>query len=122
KVWRTGANGATTLTCGDEVTIGGKKIPAGKYGLLSIPGENEWTIIISKQTNVTSPSAYKESEDVVRLTARPEQLPFPIETFLITFGNIKPTSLDVSILWENSVVTFPVTTEIESKVMSQIEE
>src|SRR6187399_2438468 len=43
KVWRTGANGATTVTFGEDVTIGGKKVAAGKYGLLSIPGQTEWT-------------------------------------------------------------------------------
>ena len=49
KVWRTGANNATTITFGEDVTIGGKKVPRGKYGLLTIPGESEWTFIISKQ-------------------------------------------------------------------------
>src|SRR6516164_11046620 len=49
KVWRTGANSATTLTFGDDVTIGSTKIPAGKYGLLTIPGDDEWTIIITHQ-------------------------------------------------------------------------
>src|SRR5580700_9365125 len=47
KVWRTGANQATTIQFGDDVTIEGNKVPAGKYGLLTIPGENEWTIILS---------------------------------------------------------------------------
>src|SRR6188508_2376751 len=51
-VWRTGANSATTITFGDEVTIGGTKVPAGKYGLLTIPDKKSWTIIISKQTDV----------------------------------------------------------------------
>ncbi len=122
KVWRTGANAATTLTFGDEVTIGGKKIPAGKYGLLSIPGEKEWTIIISKQTNVTSPAAYKESEDVVRLTAPVEKMPYVFESFTIILEDIKPTSMLVSILWEDVAVTFPITTEIDAKIMTQIEE
>src|SRR6188474_2699893 len=67
KVWRTGANNATTITFGEEVMIGGKKVPAGKYGLLTIPGESEWTIIISKQTDVTSPADYKQDQDVVRI-------------------------------------------------------
>ncbi|HRX94518.1 MAG TPA: DUF2911 domain-containing protein, partial [Chitinophagaceae bacterium] len=65
KVWRTGANNATTITFGEEVMIGDKKVAAGTYGLLTIPEQNEWTVIISKQTDVTSPAAYKESEDVV---------------------------------------------------------
>src|SRR4249919_3617019 len=60
KVWRTGANNATTITFGDEVTIDGTKIPAGKYGLLTIPDKKTWIIIISKQTDVTNPSAYKQ--------------------------------------------------------------
>src|SRR6187401_311070 len=58
KVWRTGANLATTITFGEDVTIGGKKVAAGKYGLLSIPGQTEWTFIITKQLDVTSPAAY----------------------------------------------------------------
>src|SRR5579863_2832817 len=70
KVWRTGANSATTLTFGDDVTIGGTKIVAGKYGLLSIPGPQEWTFIITKQLDVTNPSAYKQDQDIVRIKAQ----------------------------------------------------
>src|SRR5687767_5090855 len=80
-VWRTGANNATTLTFGDEVTIGGTKIPAGKYGLLTIPDKKSWTIIISKQTDVTSPAAYKQESDVVRVQAKPESIKNKVETF-----------------------------------------
>src|SRR5688572_20256425 len=71
KVWRTGANQATTLTFADEVTIGGTKIPAGKYGLLTIPDKGSWTIILTKQLDVTSPAAYKQESDVVRVQAKP---------------------------------------------------
>jgi tetratricopeptide (TPR) repeat protein len=122
KVWRTGANSPTTITFGDEVTIGGKKVPAGKYGLLTIPGQQEWTIIISKSTEVSSPSAYKESDDVVRVKAKANELPFPVETFMITFDNIKPTSMDAILLWDRTAVSFPITTEIDSKVTAQIDQ
>jgi len=57
KVWRTGANSATTITFGDDVNFGGKAVKAGKYGLLTIPGQSEWTIILTKDLDVTSPSA-----------------------------------------------------------------
>src|SRR5271154_3142930 len=87
KVWRTGANTATTLTFGDDVVIGGTKIPAGKYGLLTIPDNKQWTIIITKQLDVTSPGAYKQDQDVVRVTAESRELPFPLETFTILFAN-----------------------------------
>src|ERR1700754_3431749 len=69
KVWRTGANSATTLNFGDDVTIAGTKIPAGTYGLLSIPDKDKWVLIISKQTDVTSPANYKQDQDVVRVSA-----------------------------------------------------
>lgn len=122
KVWRTGANAATTITFGEDVTINGKKVPAGKYGLLSIPGENEWTIIISKQTNVSSPAAYKQSEDLVRIQASVEKLPFAVETFMIFFDNIKPAAMDAVIAWENTLVSFPISADIDKNVMLQIDE
>ena len=122
KVWRTGANSPTTITFGDDVTIGGKKIPAGKYGLLTIPGKDEWTVIITKSTDVSSPSAYKEANDVVRVKVKPVELAFPIETFNIVFDNIKPTSMDAVILWDKTVVPFNITTEIDSKVTAQIDQ
>jgi hypothetical protein len=121
KVWRTGANSATTLTFVDPVTIGGTKIPAGKYGLLSIPGANEWTIIITHQLDVTNPAAYKADQDVVRVTAKPIELPFPIETFSILFANVTPSTCDLQLIWENTVVTLPITTDVDSKVMAQID-
>lgn len=122
KVWRTGANGATTITFGEDVTVGGKKVPAGKYGLLSIPGAKEWTIILSKQLNVTSPSAYKESEDLVRFTAKAETMPFSVESFMIVFDQIKPASMLASIIWDKTVVSFPITADIDSKITAQIDE
>jgi len=120
KVWRTGANNATTITFGEEVMIGGKKVPAGKYGLLTIPGESEWVIIISKQTNVTSPADYKQDQDVVRVTAKPEKVPFSIETFMINIDNIKSNSCEIAFGWDNVYTSFPVTADVESKVMEQI--
>lgn len=122
KVWRTGANQATTLTFGDDVTIGGTKIPAGKYGLLTIPEAGEWTIIISKQTDVTSPSAYEQDKDVVRLKVKAETLPFNVETFTIMFGNVLTNSCELQILWDNVYAVVPITTDVDSKVTAQIKE
>jgi len=121
-VWRTGANAATTIMFGDDVTIGDKKIPAGKYGLLTIPGENEWTVIITKQTDVTSPAAYKQDQDVVRVSVKPFQLPFSIETFTIGVGDITSDSCKLELMWDNVYVHVPITTDVDSKVMSQIKE
>ena len=120
KVWRTGANQATTLTFGEEVTIGGKKIAAGKYGLLSIPGNDNWILIITKQLDVTSPAAYKEESDVVRVNAKPVMLKDKVETFTMQFANIKLSTCDLNIMWENTAVTLPISSDVETKVMAQI--
>lgn len=122
KVWRTGANGATTLTFGDDVTIGGTKIPAGKYGLLTIPNAGEWTVIITKQTDVTSPAAYKQDQDVVRVTAQPVNLGFPVESFTILFGDVTSNSCNLQMIWDDIVVTVPITTDVDSKISAQIKD
>ncbi len=120
KVWRTGANQATTLTFGDSVIIGGTQIPPGKYGLLTIPGPEEWTIIITKQLDVTNPSAYKADQDIVRVQVRVQEFPYPVETFTILFSNITPSSCDLAIVWNNTLVALPIKTDIDSRIMAQI--
>jgi hypothetical protein len=122
KVWRTGANNATIVTFSDEVNIGGKKVPAGKYGLVTIPDKDKWTIILTKQLDVTSPSAYKPESDVVRVDVKPSRVDNKVESFTMQFANIKPTTLDLEILWENTAVALPITTDVETKVMAQIDQ
>lgn len=121
KVWRTGANQATTLTFGEEVMIGDKKVPAGKYGLVTIPEKDNWTIIITKQLDVTSPSAYKQDQDVVRVSAKPVMLPFSVETFTMTFDDVKSNSMNLGILWDKTMVNVPVKVDVDSKIMAQID-
>lgn len=120
-VWRTGANSATTIQFADEVIIGGKKVPAGKYGLLTIPNAGEWTVILTKQLDVTGPAAYKQDQDVVRVKAVPQDIPFPIETFTMMFNNVTSNSIDLMIVWDQTVVTLPIGMDVDSKVMAQID-
>lgn len=120
-LWRTGANAATTVSFGDTVMIGGTKVSPGKYGLLTIPGQTEWTVIISKSTNVTSADAYKQDEDVVRVKVAPVNLSNRVETFTIQVDNIKPTSCELQLMWDKTLVSFPVSTEIDARIMKDIE-
>lgn len=121
KVWRTGANAATTIAFGDDFTVNGVKVAKGKYGLLSIPGEREWTIIITKDLNVTGETAYKQENDVVRIKAKPVTLSYTVETFTIDINNIKPTEADIFLRWDRTEVSFKVKADIDEKVMSAIE-
>lgn len=120
-IWRTGANSATTLTFSDDVIIGGTTVPAGKYGLLTMPGAAEWTVIITKQLDVTSPSAYKKEMDVVRTVVPVQNLPFSIESFTIMFNNVRSNEIELVLLWDQTTVSLPIKQDIDSKVMAQIE-
>ena len=120
KVWRTGANQATTLTFSDSVIIGGTRLAPGKYGLLTIPDKNEWTFIVTKQLDVTSPNAYKQEMDVVRVKAKPETTKDVTESFTIQFDNVKPSTADINVMWDNLSVKLPIATEYDSRVVAQI--
>lgn len=122
KVWRTGANNATTITFGDDVTIGDAKVKAGKYGLISIPEKKNWTLIITKQLDVTSPAAYKQDQDVVRLEVKTMNMDESMETFTMQFANIKTNSCELHIMWDRTAVSLPITTDVETKVMAQIDQ
>ena len=121
KVWRTGANAATTLTFSEDVTIGGKEVKAGKYGLLTIPDAGKWTIIISKDVTVNQPTDYKAENDVVRVQADVVKTPFTIENFTINFADITGSRCNVDMMWENTYVQFAVTAGTDAKVMKQID-
>ncbi len=121
QVWRTGANSATTLSFGDTVTIGGVKVNPGKYGLLTIPGKEEWIVIISKSTSTTSAEDYKKEDDVVRVTVKPVALPSKVETFTINLANMTNTTCDISISWDKTRILVPVSTDIDGRIMKDIE-
>jgi hypothetical protein len=121
KVWRTGANNATTLTFTDTVMIGGTKVAPGKYGLVTIPEKDQWTIIITKQLDATSPTSYKQDQDVVRVNAKTAGTKDSYESFTMQFANVKSKSTDLQLMWENTMVSFPISTEYDSKIMADIE-
>ena len=120
-VWRTGANSATVIKFTDDVTMDGKKVPAGEYGLFSIPGEDEWTIIISKQPNQWGAYSYKESDDFLRFTVKTEHLAALTETMTLAFTNVTTTACDLQMMWEHSGFTIHLTTDIDARVMARID-
>ena len=121
EVWRTGANQPTKITFGEDVKIAGNDVPKGEYALYTIPGKDEWTIILSKNTALWGSMGYKQSDDLVRFKAKPTTLPFDVESFTILFANVKPQSLDVQLMWEKTSVSFTVNADINSRIMKQIE-
>ena len=120
KIWRTGANGATKITFGEDVKVGGIPVKSGSYAIYSVPNANEWEIIINKGANNSGLTGYKTEDDVARFKVKPMQLSMNIESFTIMLGNLTASSASVQILWENTAVEFPVVADIDSKIMAQI--
>lgn len=121
KLWRTGANSATTIEFGDEFMVNGVAFAKGKYGLVTIPKESEWEIILTKDLNVTSEQAFKPENVVTRFVVKTEKLNDVVETFTIDFTNIKSTSADVVLKWDQTQARFTVKAEIDAKIMTAIE-
>jgi len=120
-VWRTGANGATKVTFSDPVTIGDKTLAAGSYGLFTIPGENEWTVIFNTNSKGWGSFEYKETEDVVRVKVKPELTSNNTETFTMGVGNITPETATIYLKWAKTMVNIPIKTDIKSTIRKQVE-
>ncbi len=118
KVWRTGANDNTRLTFSEAVTIGGKQVAKGVYALHTIPGPQSWTIILNKKQGFGN--AYDASQDVHRFKVQARRTGLAYETFTIDFANFDKASADLRIMWENTLVSFKITTDVDKKVMGQI--
>ncbi len=121
KIWRTGANGATVIRFSEPVEIKGKKIDTGSYALYTIPGIDNWEIILNKGISNWGTSGYKESEDVARIKVEPMKMKSAVESFTMQFADIKAESCELHIMWEKTAVAIPITTSIKEKVRASIE-
>jgi len=120
ELWRTGANATTSLKFSDDVVIEGNKVVAGEYGLYTIPGQEEWTIILNKDLGWGT-GAYKEEDDAARFKVKPEKLANTFETLTIEFDHIRDNWAYVVVSWENTLIKFKIEFDVDSNVMGQIE-
>lgn len=121
KVWRTGANSATKLTFGEDVTIGGQPVAAGSYALYTIPGEKEWKIILNKGTGNWGTDGFDYKDDVATFTVPSHQLPITIQSFSISINNITINSCDIDLLWENTAIVIPVKADNDKRITDYLE-
>lgn len=122
EVWRTGANDATVISFTDAVTLDGNTVAPGEYALFTIPGKDEWTIILNKDTKQWGSYNYKESEDVLRFKVKAVSLKEKVETFTITFNEVMTSTAKLELLWGSTKVSINMTTDVDSKVMASIDE
>lgn len=103
KVWRTGANEATSFVTDADLVINKVIIPAGKYSLFTLPAESTWKLIINKQTGQAG-TRYDESQDQARIEMKKETLPSPVENFTIAFDRTAPDTCRMRLDWETTRV------------------
>jgi hypothetical protein len=108
KVWRTGANEATSFVTDADVMVGDVHVPAGKYTLYSIPGDKEWTVIINKQTGQWG-TEYKEDQDLGRTKVKAAKASAPVPQFTIAFDKANGKKTAMNMEWENTKVSVPIT-------------
>ena len=121
EVWRTGANEVTSITFDDPVKINGNELSAGTYGIHTIPGETEWQIIFSGDTEVDAGSQFDEKKEVLRIKSTPEEVPF-LERMTIVFTNTTDDKTTVNLLWENLEVSFDIQVNTGELVLSKARE
>jgi hypothetical protein len=122
KVWRLGANEATTIELSDSMIINGKSLAKGKYAMMAIPDEKEWIIIINSNANQWGAYSYSDKKDVMRFTVKAEKLKQTVETMSFAFEDINPEKSTLVFKWENSSFQFAIEQKADEIVMAQIKE
>jgi hypothetical protein len=112
QVWRTGANSATKISFSTAVTLEGKPVDAGTYELFTIPGRDEWTVILQKPKNQWGAYAYDAKNDYVRATVKPAWLTEPVETFTIEFNDLRDESATLQLTWEKTCVPVKIGVDV----------
>src|ERR1700685_2882166 len=119
QVWRAGANENTTVTFTDPITIEGQPLDKGTYGLHMIPGENQWTVIFSKMSTAWGSFSYKQDEDALRITVKPQTAEFH-DALTYDFDDVKPDSTVITLRWEKVAVPFKVAVKVNDTVEASI--
>ena len=119
KVWRSGANENTTITFTDDVSIEGKPLAAGTYGLHTIPDKDQWTIIFSKNSTSWGSFSYDEKEDALRVSVKPHAAE-SFEVLTYVFDDVKPDSAAATLRWEKLAVPFRVSVDVKAAVLKSV--
>lgn len=123
KIWRTGANASTKITFGENVSIDGAKLSAGTYALYSIPNKDNWELMFYKDLTLGGNVAnYAKENEVLRISVKPKTLNDKVETFSIDITDLTFSSANISLVWENTKVSFNVAVEdLDGKIMKGIQ-
>src|SRR5216110_1146012 len=120
KVWRAGANENTTIEFSDPVSVEGKPLAKGTYGLHMIPNPDSWTIIFSKTNTGWGSYSYEQKEDALRVDVKPRPLAENKEALGFDFEDLKPTSAAATLKWEKLGVPFTISINDSDQTLGNI--
>lgn len=122
KIWRTGANAATKITFTDDVQMEGNAVKAGTYALYTIPGQDNWEVMLYKDLSLGGNVAdYKKENELVRFRVKPVLSTHQVETFMINLDNITASSAELQLMWDRVLVPIKLTSDVDSRVMKNIQ-
>lgn len=121
QVWRTGANANTKITFGDDITINGDTLKAGSYALYTRPNADKWDVIFYKKSdNWGAPRTLNDGLIALTATVPVQKIPMPIETFTISFDDMKDDQAVLGMMWENAYVGVPFNVPSAAKAEASI--
>ncbi len=119
--WRTGANAATTIHFSDKVSMGNNELDSGSYVIYTIPGKDQWDIVVSKGNAYPGQDGFTTSDDIFHYKAPVVLHKQKIETFTMQFTDLRNESCNLHLKWATTDVSIPITTNIKDRVRAQIE-
>ena len=120
EVWRAGANENTTVSFSSPVKVQGKALPAGTYGLHTIPTDKDWTVIFSKMSVAWGSFSYDEKEDALRVKVTPRAAAGPVERMAYTFDDPTDSSVTLTLRWEKLEVPIAIQVDTPQVVMASM--
>ena len=121
QLWRTGANGSTDITFGQEVNFNGVMVPAGKYALYTMPSGGEWEVVLYKDTEQWgAPKQLDDKLIVAKTKVKALKNPLFVETFSIDFNDLKTDQANLIMSWENTFVKVPIVMDSKKQVLESI--
>jgi tetratricopeptide (TPR) repeat protein len=121
-LWRTGANLNTIVSFSDDVTVGGKDLPAGKYGLYTRPQADQWEIYFYKKYNIGGiPKDWEEDQVALTITVPAQNFQPMVETFTISFSDLNSNGALLNLIWEHTLVSIPLEVPTRTKTLASIQ-
>ena len=117
KRWRTGANDATTFTTTGPISFGGQKLAAGTYSLFTVPGRNEWTVVLSTSMDVAQFAGYDSTKEVLHAKVTPTSAD-SLEWLRFSFEDLTPTSANLVLRWEALRLAVPIVVDVNARVLA----